>query len=119
MAYTISTADRTISGSIGGFIVLYEIGITTLAENTLDKFRIKRKCSSSSPKNTACYYVDDGYTGTNFNRPGFQKMIEDIDLGYISTVVVKDLSRLGRRYDTVGYYTDTYFPDRAVQEHHQ
>ena len=41
------------------------------------------------------YYVDDGYTGTNFNRPGFQKMIEDIDLGYISTVVVKDLSRLG------------------------
>ena len=61
------------------------------------------------------YYVDDGYTGTNFNRPGFQKMIEDIDLGYISTVVVKDLSRLGRRYDTVGYYTDTYFPDRDVR----
>ena len=45
------------------------------------------------------YYVDDGYTGTNFERPGFQKMIEDIDLGYISTVIVKDLSRLGRRYD--------------------
>ena len=63
----------------------------------------------------ARYYVDDGYTGTNFNRPGFQKMIEDIDLGYISTVVVKDLSRLGRRYDTVGYYTDTYFPDRDVR----
>ena len=42
-------------------------------------------------------------------------MIEDIDLGYISTVVVKDLSRLGRRYDTVGYYTDTYFPDRDVR----
>ena len=48
-------------------------------------------------------------------RPGFQKMIEDIDLGYISTVIVKDLSRLGRRYDTVGYYTDTYFPDRDVR----
>ena len=50
------------------------------------------------------YYVDDGYTGTNFNRPGFQKMIEDIELGYISTIIVKDLSRLGRRYDLVGYY---------------
>ena len=61
------------------------------------------------------YYVDDGYTGTNFNRPGFQKMIEDIDLGYVSTVIVKDLSRLGRRYDTVGYYTDTYFPDRDIR----
>lgn len=61
------------------------------------------------------YYVDDGYTGTNFNRPGFQKMVEDIDLGYISTVIVKDLSRLGRRYDTVGYYTDTYFPDRDIR----
>lgn len=42
-------------------------------------------------------------------------MIEDIDLGYISTVIVKDLSRLGRRYDMVGYYMDTYFPDRDVR----
>lgn len=61
------------------------------------------------------YYVDDGYTGTNFNRPGFKKMIEDIELGYISTVIVKDLSRLGRRYDMVGYYTDTFFPDMDVR----
>ena len=61
------------------------------------------------------YYVDDGYTGTNFNRPGFQKMIDDIELGYISAVIVKDLSRLGRRYDMVGYYTDTYFPDMDVR----
>ena len=61
------------------------------------------------------YYVDDGYTGTNFNRPGFQKMIEDIELGYIKTIIVKDLSRLGRRYDLVGYYTDTYFPDMDVR----
>ena len=39
------------------------------------------------------FYVDDGYTGTNFNRPGFQKMIEDIELGYIAVVIVKDLSK--------------------------
>lgn len=58
------------------------------------------------------YYVDDGYTGTNFNRPGFQQMLEDIDLGYISIVIVKDMSRLGRDYLQVGFYTDTYFPDR-------
>ena len=61
------------------------------------------------------YYVDDGYTGTNFNRPGFQQMLEDMDMGYISTVIVKDMSRLGRDYLQVGYYTNTYFPDRNIR----
>lgn len=75
---------------------------------------LKRFAKENGLTNTR-YYVDDGYTGTNFERPGFQKMIEDIDLGYISTVIVKDLSRLGRRYDMVGYYMDTYFPDRDVR----
>jgi len=60
-------------------------------------------------------YIDDGYTGTNFNRPGFQQLVNDIDMGYIHTVVVKDLSRLGRDYVNVGYYTDTYFPDRNIR----
>ena len=61
------------------------------------------------------YYVDDGYTGTNFNRPGFQKLLEDIELGYVTTVMVKDLSRLGRHYVEVGNYTDTYFPEHDVR----
>ena len=61
------------------------------------------------------FYVDDGYTGTNFNRPGFQKMLEDMDMGYISVVIVKDMSRLGRDYLQVGYYTDSYFPDRNIR----
>ena len=56
------------------------------------------------------FYVDDGYTGTNFNRPGFQEMIEDIEAGYVTTVIVKDMSRLGRNYLQVGYYTDTFSP---------
>ena len=61
------------------------------------------------------FYVDDGYTGTNFNRPGFQEMIEDIEAGYVTTVIVKDMSRLGRNYLQVGYYTDTFFPDHNVR----
>ena len=61
------------------------------------------------------FYVDDGYTGTNFNRPGFQAMLNDIDMGFVTTVMVKDLSRLGRVYVSVGNYTDSYFPDRNVR----
>lgn len=61
------------------------------------------------------FYVDDGYTGTNFNRPGFQQMLEDIEMGYVSTIIVKDMSRLGRDYLQVGYYTDTYFSDRNIR----
>ena len=61
------------------------------------------------------YYVDDGYSGTNYNRPAFERMIEDIEAGRINMVVVKDLSRLGRNYILTGQYTDIYFPDRNVR----
>lgn len=61
------------------------------------------------------YYVDDGYTGTNFNRPGFQELLDDIEMGYISVVIVKDLSRLGRDYVSVGHYTDNYFPAHGIR----
>ena len=61
------------------------------------------------------FYVDDGYTGTNFNRPGFQQMLGDIEMGFICAVIVKDLSRLGRDYVSVGNYTDVYFPDHNVR----
>ena len=60
-------------------------------------------------------YQDDGYTGTNFNRPAFQQLLEDIEMGYVTTVMVKDLSRLGRDYVSVGQYTDSYFPDHNVR----
>ena len=60
-------------------------------------------------------YVDDGFTGTNFDRPGFQKMIKDIEKGIINMVVVKDLSRLGRNNSKVAYYLDEYFPIYRVR----
>lgn len=55
-------------------------------------------------------YIDDGYSGTNFNRPGFQRMIEDCKKGIIHTILVKDLSRLGRNYIGVGDYVEQLFP---------
>jgi DNA invertase Pin-like site-specific DNA recombinase len=61
------------------------------------------------------FYVDDGYTGTNFNRPGFKQMMEDAELGYISTIIVKDMSRFGRDYLGVGKYTETVLPDLGVR----
>lgn len=60
-------------------------------------------------------YVDDGYTGTNFNRPDFIRLISDISSGKIDLVITKDLSRLGRDYIQVGYYTENYFPEKNVR----
>ena len=54
---------------------------------------------------TIQHYTDDGYSGTNFKRPGFQKMLEDIKAGKIGTVIVKHMSRFGRNYLQVGFYT--------------
>ncbi len=61
------------------------------------------------------FYVDDGYSGTNFNRPGFQEMLADIEAGRVNTVIVKDMSRFGRNYLQVGMYTEMMFPDKDVR----
>ena len=60
-------------------------------------------------------YVDDGYTGTNFNRPGFKDLINDIETGNVNLVITKDLSRLGRDYIETGYYLEKYFPLKNVR----
>lgn len=60
-------------------------------------------------------YVDDGYTGTNFNRPDFIRLKKDIENGKINLVITKDLSRLGRDYIDTGYYLEKYFPTKRVR----
>ena len=60
-------------------------------------------------------YVDDGWSGTNYDRPGFQRMTDDIEDGKINCVVTKDLSRLGRNYILTGQYTEIYFPSKGVR----
>ena len=61
------------------------------------------------------HFYDDGYSGTNFNRPGFAALLEEIEAGRVETLVVKDLSRFGRNYLQVGYYTEILFPKRGVR----
>ena len=60
-------------------------------------------------------YIDDGFTGTNFNRPSFIRLKEDIEQGKIDMVITKDLSRLGRDYIDTGYYLEKYFPTKNVR----
>lgn len=60
-------------------------------------------------------YVDDGATGLNFEREGFQQLLADIDCGNVNMVITKDLSRLGRDYIMTGYYSEIYFPSRNVR----
>jgi len=61
------------------------------------------------------YYVDDGYSGLNYNRPGFERMLNDIDNGHVNLIITKDLSRLGRDYIQTGYYTEVYFSRKHVR----
>jgi len=60
-------------------------------------------------------YIDDGWSGTNFDRPAFQRMISDIESGNVNLVITKDLSRLGRDYILTGYYLERYFPEHHVR----
>jgi len=61
------------------------------------------------------FYIDDGYSGTSFERPGFQDLLRDIDKGKVGTIITKDLSRLGRDYLKTGYYLENYFPENKVR----
>ena len=60
------------------------------------------------------FYIDDGISGTTFNRPGFQEMISDIEAGIVKRVIIKDMSRFGRDYLQVGMYTEIMFPEHDV-----
>ena len=61
------------------------------------------------------FFVDDGYSGTNFDRPDWQRLLSQVEEGNISTVIVKDMSRLGRDYLKVGYYTEVLFPGSDIR----
>ena len=60
-------------------------------------------------------YIDDGYSGLNFERPGFRELLEDVERGEVNMVITKDLSRLGRDYIMTGYYSEIFFQAKGVR----
>ncbi|MDR1939644.1 MAG: recombinase family protein [Clostridiales bacterium] len=78
------------------------------------KIMLKKYCKDNGYK-IYDYYVDDGYTGLNFDRPDFQRLLKDIEAGKVNLVITKDLSRLGRDYIQTGHYIEIYFADNNVR----
>lgn len=112
--------SKTKLNKIAGITALYcrlsrDEGADVESNSIVNQKRmLEKKAKEYGLTNTRCY-VDDGYTGTNFNRPGFQQMLDDIEAGYITAVIVKDLSRLGRYAPEMGIYMDSYYPEHDVR----
>lgn len=85
------------------------------SESVINQKELLRSYVKNNNFNLCEEYVDDGYSGTNFDRPGFQKMLEDIKQKKINCVVVKDLSRFGRDHVMTGYYIETFFPENNIR----
>ena len=75
---------------------------------------LKKYAEDNGFKNTE-FFVDDGYSGTNFNRPDWQRLMELVNQEKVATIIVKDMSRLGRDYLKVGYYTEILFPENEIR----
>ena len=85
------------------------------SESVINQRELLRSFVKNNSFNLVKEYVDDGYSGTDFERPGFQKMLEDINNKKINCVIVKDLSRLGRDHVMTGYYIETFFPENNIR----
>ena len=77
--------------------------------------RILQKFADDNGFENCRFYIDDGISGTTFNRPDFQKMISDCEDKKVGTVIVKDMSRFGRNYLEVGYYTEIFFGEHGIR----
>ena len=85
------------------------------SESVVNQRQILKDYVKNNGYNLVDEYIDDGYSGTDFDRPGFEKMIKDIQTKKINLVIVKDLSRLGRDHVKTGYYIETFFPENKVR----
>ena len=87
----------------------------TDSESVINQRNILKSFIENNNYNLEEEYIDDGYSGTNFDRPGFKRMIQDIRNKRINMVIVKDLSRLGRDHVMTGYFIETFFPENRIR----
>ena len=85
------------------------------SESVINQKELLRNYVKNNNFNLVKEYVDDGFSGTDFERPGFKSMLEDINNKKINCVIVKDLSRLGRDHVMTGYYIETFFPENNIR----
>ena len=85
------------------------------SESVINQRQILKEYVKNNNFNLVSEYVDDGYSGTDFDRPGFQSLLEDIKNKKINCVIVKDLSRFGRDHVMTGYYMETFFPENNIR----
>ena len=91
-------------------------GENKISESIENQMKLIREyVGKSNDLEIADIYIDDGYSGLHFDRPGFQRLLSDIEAGLVNLVLTKDLSRLGRDYIDTGYYLERYFPSRQVR----
>ena len=85
------------------------------SESVINQRQILKDYVKNNNFNLVNEYVDDGYSGTDFDRPGFQSLLDDIKKKKINCVIVKDLSRFGRDHVMTGYYMETFFPENNIR----
>ena len=85
------------------------------SESVINQRELLRSFVKNNSFNLVKEYVDDGFSGTDFERPGFKSLLEDINNKKINCVIVKDLSRLGRDHVMTGYYIETFFPENHIR----
>lgn len=89
-------------------------GLDGDSNSIVNQKKILKKYASEHGYTPFEYYIDDGISGTTFQRPSFQRMIADIDAGKVGRVIIKDMSRFGRDYLQVGMYTEIIFPEKNI-----
>lgn len=87
----------------------------TMSESVINQRSLLRSFAERQKLEIFDEYIDDGWSGTSFERPSFKRMIRDIDDGRVNMVITKDLSRLGRDYIMTGYYMERFFPEKRVR----